>query len=239
MKDFALYKEDVESLFDYLDDTQFWIKDKHGYYLKVNRAFQINYSLASVEDAVGLDDFDISPPWLAEDFRADDQRVLQGKRVINRIELVGGFDMSTRWFRTSKLPVHDEQGEIVATTGVTQLLPGLLAADFPIPGLRSALSAMQQKPSLAWTNGELARHSGLSVSAFERSFRRHLQISPMQFLKRLRLSQAAAALVRTEQQIAEIAEECGFCDQSHLSREFKRFFGAAPLKWRSQHLVEE
>jgi hypothetical protein len=43
----TLRHEEIESLFDYLDETQFWIKDEHARYLRVNRAFHLNYSLAS------------------------------------------------------------------------------------------------------------------------------------------------------------------------------------------------
>lgn len=236
MKYPGLCVEDVESLFDYLDDTQFWVKRADGRYLRVNRAFQLNYSLATVEEAVGQTDFDLSPPWLAEAFRADDDQVLQGNRVVNRIELVGGFDLSARWYRTSKVPVRDQSSRIVATAGVTRALPGLQAADFPVPELASALAALQQDPAAPWTNRELARRSGLSVSAFERGFRKHLQTSPMQFLKRLRLARAAAALVQTGSQISEIARECGFSDQAHLSRDFKRLFGTSPKSWRARHL---
>ena len=236
MKDSGLCHEDVESLFDFIDDTQFWIKDAEGCYLRVNRAFQLNYSLATVEEALGQTDFDLSPPWLAESFRIDDDWVLQGKRVVNRIELVGGFDLSARWFRTSKVPVRDQGGRIVATAGITRALPGLKALDFPVPELAPALAALQLNPEAVWTNADLADLVSMSVSAFERCFRRHLQTSPRQFLKRMRLGRTAASLIQTGKPISEIAIECGFSDQAHLSREFKRVFKVTPSFWRARHL---
>ena len=36
------------SLFDCLTDTQFWIKDKDGRYLRINQTFQLGYSLTSM-----------------------------------------------------------------------------------------------------------------------------------------------------------------------------------------------
>jgi hypothetical protein len=45
---------EIESLFDFLEETQFWIKDENARYLRVNRAFHLNYSLARPEDVVGL-----------------------------------------------------------------------------------------------------------------------------------------------------------------------------------------
>jgi len=230
-----LQHEEIEQLFDFLHDTQFWIKDAEGRYLRVNRAFQLNYSRPSPDAIVGLTDFDLSPPWLAEAFREDDERVLQGERVVNRIELVGGYERSARWFRTTKIPLHDRRGEVAATAGITQPLPGVKTPEFPVPELAPALAALQDRAAEPWTNAQLAKLTGLSVSSFERKFRKHLQTSPMQFLKSLRLARAAAALVQTGNSIAEIALDCGFSDQAHLSREFKRLMGATPGEWRTRH----
>ena len=230
-----LQHEEIESLFDCLDRTQFWIKDASGIYLKVNRAFQLNYSLPSREAVVGMTDFDLSPPWLAEGFLADDARVLKGERVTHRIELVGGFDGAAHWNRTTKIPVRNRKGAIAATAGITETLPGLKAPDFPVPELVPALSAMQQSPAEAWTNSLLAEQVKMSTSAFERNFRKHLQFSPMQFLKRLRLAKAAAALIQSGHSISEISADCGFSDQAHLTREFKKLFEATPGEWRKQH----
>lgn len=229
-----LRHEEIATLFDFLDDTQFWLKDREGRYLLINRAFQVNYSLPSAEAVVGLTDLDLAPPYLAEHYRRDDARVLQGERVIDRVELVGRYDLVTLWFRTTKLPVRDRRGRIAGTAGFTRVLPGVSSPDFPLPDLAPALAALQKNPALAWSNAELARLAGLSVSAFERKFRRHLHTSPMQFLKRLRLSRAAAAMMRTERSLAEIALGEGFCDQAHFTREFRAAFGATPRVWRGR-----
>jgi len=230
---------EIETLLDLLDDTQFWIKDADGRYLHVNRAFQLNYSLASADDAVGRTDFDLSPPWLADAFREDDERVLRGERIIHRIELVGGHEGVARWYRTSKIPVHDTRGRVAATAGITQPRPDVETPRFPVPELAPALSAMQRDAAAAWTNTALAELAGLSVSAFERSFRRHLHTTPMRFLKRMRLARAAAALNQTRRAVSEIAMACGFSDQAHLAREFKRMFRDTPTAWRARHLDAE
>lgn len=230
-----LNHREVEALFDQMENIQFWIKDSECRYLKINRAFLLNYSLARREDVLGLTDLVLSPPWLAEGFLKDDRRVLSGERIVNRIELVGGFDRAARWFRTTKIPVTNRAGHIAATAGITQPLPGVQAPEFPVPELAPALQALQDEPSASWNNATLAQMSGLSVSAFERKFRKHLQTSPMQFLKRLRLAKAAAALIQTGGSVSEIAAECGFSDQAHLSREFRKLFDSTPTKWRDRH----
>ena len=66
-------------LLDCLRGVQFWIKDANGRYLHVNQTFQLDYSLASMAEANGKTDHDLSPPWIAEAFRADDSLVLRGQ----------------------------------------------------------------------------------------------------------------------------------------------------------------
>ncbi len=229
-----LRHEEVEGLFDFLEHTQFWIKDSGGRYLKVNRAFLLNYSLPRTSLVIGKTDHDLSPAYLAEQFARDDMRVLKGERILGRIELVGGFDRVAGWFRTSKIPVRDRDGMIAGTAGITRRLPRLQAPEFPVPELAPGLAAMQKEPSRRWSNAELAKLAGLSVSAFERKFRRHLHTTPMRFLKRLRLTRAAAALVQSDRTLAEIAIREGFSDQAHFSREFRRGFGLAPRAWRER-----
>ncbi len=222
-------------LFDCLRDIQFWVKDAGGRYLRVNQTFQLGYSLASTGEAIGKTDYDLSPPWIAEAFRNDDRRVLSGQRIVNRIELISGYDRALRWYQTDKIPLRNQRGDFAATAGIARLLPDLKGPEFPIPQLAPALEALQDESKTSLTNVGLAKLVGLSVSAFERQFRLYLQESPMQFHRKLRLARAAAALIQSPNSIAEIAQRLGFSDQAHLSRQFKDVFGSTPSCWRSKH----
>ena len=77
--------------------VQCWIKDREGRYRWVNRGFLLNYALERVEEVIGRTDHDLSPPHLADQYRVDDDRVLGGKPVDGRIELVGHFDRTAAW----------------------------------------------------------------------------------------------------------------------------------------------
>lgn len=93
-----------------------------------------------------------------------------------------------------------------------QLLLGDLGSDFPL-----AL---------------LASQCGLSRSHFSRAFKNSMGLPPHRWLMRHRVARAQAALVRTNENIAEIAISCGFADQSHLTRVFHAVVGASPAAWR-------
>lgn len=222
-------------LLDCLREVQFWIKDADGRYLRVNQTFQLDYSLTSIEEANGKTDHELSPPWIAEAFRADDALVLRGQRIVNRIELISGYDRVLRWYQTNKIPLRNQRGDFVATAGIARLLPDLKGPSFPLPQLAPALEVMQDESKTSLTNSELAKLVGLSVSAFERQFRLHLHTSPMQFHRKLRLARAAAALIQSPSSVAEIAQRFGFSDQAHLTRQFKDMYGSTPSFWRDKH----
>jgi hypothetical protein len=109
-------------LFDFLEEVQFWIKDRAGRYRWMNVACLLNFALNKREEVLGKTDFDLSPARIATQFRADDELVLAGRRVVNRVELVGRFDHSARWFVTFKLPLQNRRGRVIGTAGIARPL---------------------------------------------------------------------------------------------------------------------
>lgn len=75
----------IAELFESLEDVQFWIKNRVHRYLHANRAFLLNYDLVELSQLLGKTDFDLSPAFLADQFVSDDEQVLAGHRVVNRI----------------------------------------------------------------------------------------------------------------------------------------------------------
>lgn len=78
----------------------------------------------------------------------------------------------------------------------------------------------------------LASLVSFSKSHFSRAFRRSLGIPPMTYVKARRIERAKALITATNQQLTEIALDCGFADQSHLNRSFRQAFGLSPGRWR-------
>ena len=82
------------------------------------------------------------------------------------------------------------------------------------------------------TLAECAREAGVHPVHLAQSFRAHYGESFGQCIRRLRIDLASRALAETPKSIAEIALESGFCDQSHLTRAFKRTRGLTPAGFR-------
>jgi AraC-like DNA-binding protein len=77
------------------------------------------------------------------------------------------------------------------------------------------------------TSVELEAATGLSRYALARHFRACLGTSPHRYLVMRRLDRARE-LVRQGVPLADAALACGFADQSHMTRQFKKGYGLSP-----------
>jgi AraC-like DNA-binding protein len=83
---------------------------------------------------------------------------------------------------------------------------------------------------------EVAEQCGLSASYFSHAFKRDSGFSPHRWLMKRRVERAKQLLREPGLQLAEIAQMCGFADQSHFTRVFSRSENCAPARWRRLHL---
>jgi len=230
-------------LLDFLPDVLAWVKDRQGRYLWVNRAFVVRYSLdqergsapVSAESILGRTDYDLSPAFLADQFRHDDEQVLAGHRIVNRLERLEESEGETTWNLTDKIPVVDARGVIVGTAGVTRPAGPASSLEATTPGFGPALAHMRTHFHREITNQHLASISNMSLRAFERRFRAAFHLTPQRFLRKLRLRIASRALIHSDASLSEIALNGGFADQSHFSREFRRQFGRTPREYREHY----
>ncbi len=77
----------------------------------------------------------------------------------------------------------------------------------------------------------LCESRGASRRSIDRMFRRHVGFGP-KTLARVARFQRALSRLKTEPEctLAQVSEECGYYDQPHFVREFKRFAGAVPTR---------
>jgi len=74
----------------------------------------------------------------------------------------------------------------------------------------------------------LARQAHVSTFHFARLFRRTVGVPPHQFVLQLRVQRAINLLKAGTVSLAQIAVECGFHDQPHFTRAFRRVTGSTP-----------
>jgi AraC family transcriptional regulator len=79
---------------------------------------------------------------------------------------------------------------------------------------------------------QIAAECRLSPGHFARAFKCSTGISPYRWQLNWRIEKGANLLRHSTLSVAQIALICGFCDQSHLTREFEKTKGATPSGWR-------
>lgn len=100
------------------------------------------------------------------------------------------------------------------------------------PRLGKAVTAVLDKPSARHSVAALASIAGMSRSAFAREFSHAFAMSPMEFVAKTRLHQAAEMLRSTNMPVKVIAANIGFSSRSHFSRAFRDGYGADPSSYR-------
>jgi AraC family transcriptional regulator len=88
-------------------------------------------------------------------------------------------------------------------------------------------------PSIA----EVANECKLSSSYFARAFKQTTGVPPYRWLTKQRVERAKELLRDPGRQLVDIAQLCGFVDQSHFSRIFSRSEGHSPGRWRRLHAL--
>ncbi len=80
------------------------------------------------------------------------------------------------------------------------------------------------------TIDDLATQVGMSRAVFHRKFKQATTMSPIQFVKSMRLNTAAMKIAGGVN-VSTAAMEVGYVSSSQFSREFKRLYGQSPKQW--------
>ncbi|HWK07628.1 MAG TPA: helix-hairpin-helix domain-containing protein [Puia sp.] len=102
--------------------------------------------------------------------------------------------------------------------------------------LKLALKYMQENMEGEVTLAKLSDTAHLSPFHFLRLFKATYELTPMQYLTRLRMKKACRLLKTTNRSVGWISDSCGFESQSSFIRLFKKEFGTTPQVFRKKHL---
>lgn len=136
--------------------------------------------------------------------------------------------------------------------GVTQarkslhimIIDDVLDGERPQPGVpldlatsndlvKQAVLLMQQNMEYPLSTGSLCDRLGVGRRKLERQFRSALDISPHEAGTAIRIAHVKHLLTSTDQSVAQIALQTGFCDASHLIKVFRQKHGVTPDVFRS------
>lgn len=83
---------------------------------------------------------------------------------------------------------------------------------------------------------DMAARAGMSRAVFHRKFKQVTTMAPIQFVKSMRLNNAAMKIAGG-MTVKEAALDVGYVSPSQFNREFKRMYGQSPRQWGNDHQV--
>lgn len=197
------------------------------------------------------EDVDVDHVYLTEKFVSDIVAEVSGRTAasINLADILRTEDETLR-LATKAIAAEAREpaigGELYVDAVARQLVIHLLRdyADIrlrPLPQ-RGELSEAQTAKITDFIEANLHRSLSLDQIAaelnmgactFGRYFRRTTGVAPYAFVLQRRLERARHLLCSTQTPTKQVAAQCGFCDQAHLTRLFSRHYGVTPIAFRN------
>jgi len=166
------------------------------------------------------------------------------KRPVDRGMYVGDATDGMVESITRLLELMDDakDAELLAPLVVDEILIRLLRSSVgarvaqlghPASGLHrvaKAVAWIREHFAQPVTVQEMAASIGMRPSAFHEQFKTVMAMSPLQYQKVLRLHEARRIMLFQAMDAAEACRRVGYLSASQFSREYSRYFGAAPTK---------
>jgi PAS domain S-box-containing protein len=227
-----------DDLFDTIPDTVYFIKDSQGRYTAVNQTLVERTGVASKEHLLGRTADEVFPVYLGRRIADQDRSItLAGETLVGELELHLYANGREGWCLTWKTPLRDDNGVVVGLFGMSRDVRAGHEAPEETQALSDVLSYARANLDKPLRVADLAARASLSPFQFDQRLRHLFGMSAGQYITRLRIDLARARLAHSDMPISEIAIECGYADQTALSRQFRKIVQLSPHRYRklAQH----
>jgi AraC family transcriptional regulator len=134
-----------------------------------------------------------------------------------------------------ELAAHSREELVMASLAAElmgEFFPGKYCASDQGKWIDEIIGAITSEPARRWTLRELAEIAERHPVHVAQSFRSKMGVTVGAFQRLRRLTSLSLALRRTRRSLAMLADEFGYCDQSHMNAEFRAAFGISPGRYR-------
>ena len=222
----------AETLFDQMPDTVFFLKDRQGRYVAVNRTLVDRCGVAGKEALLGKTPADVFGPALGASYERQDRHVRDsGRPILDVLELHVYATREVGWCLTSKLPVV-ESARVVGVAGISRDLKPLDVTSADFARIASAIRFAERHLAEAPNVGDLARVAAMSPYQLDRRMRQVFGLTTGQWILKTRIGRARELLIESDRPIAQIALDVGYSDQSAFTRRFRLATGLSPSECR-------
>ncbi len=173
--------------------------------------------------------------------------VAENRRVLPRITYWKDLDSLNDFCRLAYRYAHDERidklvlGSMLYSRIFWEAYIGLKKGegeDYP-PPLSRAIAILERDYAEDLSIDIVSKRAGVSTPNLYTLFKRHLEVTPHQYILNLRLRRARTMLAGNEKSIKEISLECGFENLESFYRAFRKNSRMTPAEYRRINMVSE
>lgn len=223
----------VLNMYNVIPDVLFWVKDLQHRFIFANHAFLEKHGVSDIKYLVEKNELDLTFQHFSEKSMLDDNKVLQGETSVERMTINGNRQDESRWYLSTKRPIYNQKKEIIGLYGIARYVQHSANVDVMLIPVEYMKEHYQKNISIE----DLAEMVHLSVSAFERRFKKLMNKTPWQLLLEIRVENAKRLLRESSLTIAEVGLACGFTDNCYFSKQFKKYCHLSPSHYRRLNLA--
>lgn len=217
--------------------TVFFVKNTAAQYVYANETLVHRLRLNDMNALLGKTSSELFESDWGQRYTDQDKEVLAGQTIHNKLELHTYASGKLGWCITHKLPIFNQAGVVIAMMGISTDL-----------SINDANNKAGVNEKIALIEQYIAKHYGqtikmkdleqvskLPLAQIERYFKKIFQITPSQYIQKVRI-EAATELLKAQLPITEISAHCGYTDHSAFTRQFKAVVGVSPSEFKKSFI---
>jgi len=144
------------------------------------------------------------------------------------------FRLGAKDYFKKPLVMCELKRSIMSVLGINHLTGELRGKDprSPWNSILMAIRYINENYTSRIKLSEIAKVAGKSISCFERTFKKETGITFTMYINRLRISKAIKMLREDGLSMSDIAFACGFTNQFHFTRMFKKIMNVSPMAYK-------
>jgi two-component system sensor histidine kinase/response regulator len=196
----------LQALLDNMPDS-IYFKDKDSRFIRVSKGMAQKFGIASTDEVIGLTDADIFTDEHALTARRDEMEIMQtGEPLVSCVERETWPNRPDSWCSTTKLPLHDKDGNVIGTFGISRDITDLKKTEEELAKARDAANQASRAKSdfLANMSHEIRTPMNAIIGMSELLARTSLSRDQRDYLELVR--EAADSLLRLLNDILDFSK---------------------------------
>lgn len=103
----------------------------------------------------------------------------------------------------------------------------------------NAVNFIQNHYQQDLTVQSVAEHLSINRGYLHRIFKELIELSPQEYIKKIRMERSTELLTHTDYSISKIANSVGYADPLNFSKAFSLYYAIAPTVYRKQHVLKK